>query len=105
MSNVDSRPRDVVLTFETSTASLDSLQKAAIKFTGLCAFEFLPQVDRVAVTISFPFLHEAGVDELVGRYRNEVLDQALRERISRETAQERNLILAYAFSNTKLIGQ
>ena len=105
MSNVDDRPRGVVLTFEPSVASLDALQRAAVKLTGLCSFDFAPAGDRIDVTVSFPFKHQVDTDEVIGRYRNEVLDQSLRERIATETAQERNLILAYAFSNTKLIGQ
>ncbi len=102
---MESDPRDVVLAFEPSVASLDVVQRAALKFTNLCAFEFSPHESGVEVTVKFPFRLEVDRDDLIGRFRNEVLDQALRERIAAETAQERNLILAYAFSNTKLIGQ
>ena len=105
MPSVEERPRDVVLPFENSVASLDCLQRAALKFSGLCTFCFSTTSDATTVTLSFPFAHQVAVDELVGRYQNEVLDQVLRERIAAETADERNLILAYAFSNTKLIGQ
>lgn len=105
MSNVDDGPQGIVLTFEPSVASLDTLQRAALKFTGLCSFDIAPAGDRLAVTVSFPFKHQVDTDEVIGRFRNEVLDQTLRERIASETAQERNLILAYAFSNTKLIEQ
>jgi His-Xaa-Ser system protein HxsD len=105
MQDVEERPRDVVLPFESAIASPDSLQRAALKFSGLCSFSFDTTAVGTTVTLSFPFAHQVAVDELIGRYRNEVLDQVLRERIARETADERNLILAYAFSNTKLIGQ
>lgn len=42
--------------------------------------------------------------EVAARFHNEVLDQKLRQTIADETKTERDLILAYAFSNTKLLG-
>ena len=102
---MDSDPREIVLRFEPQVASLDSIQRATLKFTNLCAFEFSSSDGGIALTVTFPFRHQVDRDELIGRLRNEILDQSLRERIANETAQERNLILAYAFSNTKLIGQ
>jgi His-Xaa-Ser system protein HxsD len=39
---------------------------------------------------------------LVADFRNEVLDQVLRERIRAETSDIRNLVLALAFSRTGL---
>ena len=103
MSNVDVCPRGGVLTFDPSVASLDTIQRAALKFTGLCSFDIAPNGNHLVVTVSFPFKHQVDTVEVIGRFRNEVLDQTLRERIASETVQERNLILAYAFSNTKLI--
>ena len=41
-------------------------------------------------------------EETLKDFRNEVLDQSLRERIRNETAEVRNLILSLAFSNTGL---
>jgi len=37
-------------------------------------------------------------------FHNELLEQKLRQTIADETKSERDLILAYAFSNTKLLG-
>jgi His-Xaa-Ser system protein HxsD len=45
---------------------------------------------------------EADADVLLADFRNEVLDQVLRERIRDETQDTRNLILAAAFSSTGL---
>jgi His-Xaa-Ser system protein HxsD len=43
------------------------------------------------------------VAALLADFRNEVVDQALRERIRDETQETRNLILALAFSHTGLV--
>ena len=43
------------------------------------------------------------VEAILAEFRNEVLDQTLRERIRGETQEVRNLILALAFSNTGLV--
>ena len=43
---------------------------------------------------------EPSDEESAAAFRNEVLDQVLRERIREETAAARNLILALAFSQT-----
>lgn len=56
----------------------------------LCAFEFPPGTSEVDA--------QAAVRE----FKDEVLDQDLRERISEETAPLRNAILAHAFSRTGL---
>ena len=42
-------------------------------------------------------------DDWIGRIKNEVLDQDLRDTLFKETANIRTLILANAFSNTGLI--
>jgi His-Xaa-Ser system protein HxsD len=51
---------------------------------------------------------KAGLDikssDIQARFQNELLDQHLRQTIAVETKVERDLILAYAFSNTKLLG-
>ena len=46
---------------------------------------------------------DADAEALVAEFRNEVLDQVLRERIRIETQEARNLILAVAFSGTGLV--
>lgn len=94
----------IQLEFDSRIYSVDTLQRAALKFTDACSFDFRLRGDIAEVAIA-P-LNEAytlKVDPLVASFRNEVLDQHLRSIIAKETENERNLILAYAFSNTKLI--
>jgi His-Xaa-Ser system protein HxsD len=46
---------------------------------------------------------ESPIADIADKFRHEVLDQDLRDTISKETASIRQLILANAFSNTGLI--
>lgn len=96
--------RVLSIRFDRAIYSVETLQRAALKFTDACSFDFRLAEDAVEVTIA-PLndtyaLHEA---ELQGRFRNEVLDQHLRAIVAKETENERNFILAHAFSNSKLI--
>jgi His-Xaa-Ser system protein HxsD len=102
---MDSETRNgISVRFDAEAYDLGVLQKAAMKFTEFCAFNFrLESNNQIAVEISFPFSVVPDAEQLLGQYQNEVLDQSLRARIAEETETERNLILAYAFSNTKLV--
>ncbi len=92
--------------FERAVYSLETLQKAALKFTNVCSFAF--ETTDSATVVSITRLRSIEVTDLndVARlFQNEVLDQHLRWLVAKETEAERNLILSYAFSNTKLIDQ
>lgn len=92
------------LEFDARLFSIDVVERAALKFSEHCSFSFsLPSDTTIAVDIDLREGRAASISQLVASLRNEVLDQQLRERIAKETESERNLILAYAFSNTKLI--
>jgi His-Xaa-Ser system protein HxsD len=91
--------------FDTRVFGLPLIQKACLKFSAAAAFAFALESDhilRVEVTPTGAF--EFGAEAFTAQLHNEVLDQSLRETVARETEKERDLILAYAFSNTKLIG-
>jgi len=94
---------EVVL--DAACYSLDIAQRAAIKFTDLASFEFVAAPKQLCVRIQM--FADAGVaaTRLAQVFRNELLDQALRARIFEETATERNLILAHAFSRSRLASQ
>jgi His-Xaa-Ser system protein HxsD len=84
--------------------SLEVVQRAAFKCTDVASFAFSLGGDHdldVIATVN-PGMN---VDPaaLTARFQNEVLDQKLRQTIADETKSERDLILAYAFSNTKLL--
>ncbi len=90
---------------DTRVYSLDVAQRAAFKCTDLASFEFtLVPEHEITVTATVKSGITIAPHEFHARFRNELLDQKLRQTVAEETKNERDLILAYAFSNTKLFG-
>lgn len=90
--------------FDAAVYSVETLQRAALKFTDACSFDFRVGAEGLEVSVSsLTETYGLRTDEIAAKYRNEVLDQHLRAIVAKETENERNLILAHAFSNTKLI--
>lgn len=103
MTNV---PRSAGVSFELDLAifSLTSIKKVAYRFGDRCYVELTaPTENTLRITLN-PKTAVVRDDELEGEFRNEVLDQDLRERVLTETEGVRNLLLAQAFSQTSLIG-
>jgi His-Xaa-Ser system protein HxsD len=90
------------LSFDTAVASLDAVQRSAYRLSDRLSCDISVGAGAINVTIH-PADPKADVDALLGDFRNEVLDQVLRERIRAETADVRNLVLALAFSKTGLV--
>jgi His-Xaa-Ser system protein HxsD len=99
----DFEPGVSVFVFSTDIFSLNVIKRAAYRFTNRFSFEFTIDgnaINCIAAPLE-PLLREDLLKFEAG-FRNEVLDQDLRQRISEETAPIRNTILAYAFSRTEL---
>lgn len=97
--------KSTVVNFDSRVVRLEAIKKAAYRFG-----------DRLSIGIELiePCLVRATLeprvvtdddrtDHLVGEFRNEVLDQELREVVAKETEAVRNLILVQAFSKTALL--
>ena len=85
--------------------SLEVAQRAAFRCTDLASFEFaLASETEIVVTASVNSGISIDPAGFRARYNNELLDQKLRQTVAEETKNERDLILAFAFSNTKLLG-
>ena len=92
------------LDIDLGVYSLDSLKRAAYRFSDRFATEIT--VDRQIATCKLTFPTDRtseSVESVVAAFRRELLDQDLRETIRRETEGVRNLILAHAFSKTGLV--
>lgn len=91
--------------FPSAIYTIETIQRAALKLTGFCSFDFdATHSELIRVRLNSLATHQVvDVVELVSRLKNEVLDQHLRAIVARETETERNLILAYTFSKTKLV--
>jgi His-Xaa-Ser system protein HxsD len=90
------------LVFDVSAYSVDSIQRAAYRFSDRLAIDLAQTSEGFLCTLLISDEFSESVDEIAVEFRNEVLDQVLRERIRSETEGVRNVILALAFSNTGL---
>lgn len=94
----------VEVEFDESVYSLDIVQRASLKYSDLASIA-IGRVAPGSLCAKVTLFDDAGISapELGRILVNEVLDQALRERIAEQTSTERNLILSYTFSRSKLI--
>lgn len=90
---------------DTTVYSVLALKKAAYRLADRCSVVIgVPEETRVAISFTCAGSNgEDAVRDCVRRFFEEAGDYDLRERIANETAPLRNLILAHAFSRTKLI--
>jgi His-Xaa-Ser system protein HxsD len=94
------------LTFSSKAFSVETIKKAAYRFSDMLSSEIVPLSDETECVLHFPsdFTGEAQCENFVAAFRNEVLDQDLRSIVSKETEATRNAILAFALSKTGLQG-
>lgn len=89
---------------DTTVYALTALKKAAYRIADRCSVVIgPPDGSRVAVSFSSASGGDDGLRDGVRAFFEHALDYDLRERIATETAPLRNLILAHAFSRTKLV--
>lgn len=95
----------IKLVFSLDVYSLETIKKAAYKFTDKVSFDFNKTDDKtLEVTISsITTQPEIELEYIAKQFNNEVLDQDLRGIIASQTEATRNLILAQAFSRTNLL--
>jgi len=88
------------LFFDKKVFQIDTIKRALYRFADNCSFDISCVDDEIRVVI---VTYNNDINELIAKIRNEVIDQDLRDTISKETHDIRILILANAFSNTGLI--
>lgn len=88
------------ISFDANVHSVDAVQRAAYRFSDRLSCEVSNGGGSIEVVLHLD--EDADAETLVAEFRNEVLDQVLRERIRSETEDVRKLILAMAFSQTRL---
>ncbi|MFO9420849.1 His-Xaa-Ser system protein HxsD, partial [Legionella pneumophila serogroup 1] len=85
--------------------SLNAIKKVCYQFSSTFSVK-LEKIDEENVKVFFMFsepLTSEKIDFIISSFYQALLDQDLREIVSRETEGVRNLILAHAFSKTTLI--
>jgi len=91
-----------IVTIDTRIYPLPALIKTAYWFTGRC-FVHLEFQNEQTIAVRLKTKPNLPIQELTGEFTNHLLDQTLREKLSKETEAFRNLIVAHALSNTCLI--
>jgi len=92
------------LDLDLEAYSLDSVKRSAYRFSDQFAFDLVVEGRVARCTLIFPDAVSAeAIETSVVAFRKELLDQDLRQAIRSETANVRNVILAHAFSQTRLV--
>ena len=95
--------KDATLEFDAKVYRLSAIKKAAYKFGDRFHVDIRINSDNVIFCEVHPKAGVTITGELLGEFRNEVLDQDLREMVAEETNPIRRLLLAQVFSATSLI--
>jgi His-Xaa-Ser system protein HxsD len=96
----------LTMRFDGKLYSPAAVKKAVYKYAADCGAILEMSGDDILVTLSFSeFFTQEQKNKVARSFCNEVIDQELREQISRETEPVRNLILAHAFSRTSLLAE
>src|SRR3954471_10780627 len=93
------------LRFDAAAYSTDAIQRAAYRFMDRLSVDLASANGSIDCTLHMSTEDSADADRTASDFRNEVLDQVLRERIRGETEGVRNVILALAFADTGLTGE
>lgn len=91
------------LSFEAALHSADAIQRAVYNLSDRLSCDIATDAGAFRCTLHLPDGSEAELEALIADFRNEVLDETLRERVREQTHDVRNLILALAFSETGLV--
>ena len=81
---------------------MECVKKALYKFADKAGFEISQDGKEITVSI-IKISDDVNLDNLLNQLRNEVIDQDLRQLVAQETSTIRELILANAFSKTKMV--
>jgi His-Xaa-Ser system protein HxsD len=91
------------VSLDATAYSADAIQRAAYRFCDRLSLELTTVEGTFRCVVHVETDDDDMADATISDFRNEVLDQTLRERIRTETEDVRNLSLALAFSNTDLV--
>jgi His-Xaa-Ser system protein HxsD len=99
-------PVSQTLVFSSHVYSVDTIKKAAYRFSDVLSVDIVPGHDQIECVLYFisESSEEEHAERIVAAFKNEVLDQDLRSTISKETETIRNAVLAFALSKTGLQG-
>lgn len=93
----------ITLAFDERVYSVETIQKASYRFINKLTVDFELNDNAILCHLTFDGNHsESSLQKLEANFKKEILDQHLRQLISKETETVRNLILSATFLNTDL---
>lgn len=104
MNGISIEPNGFSLSVETSIYSIEAIKRTAYKFADRASVIINPG-PAYSVSVTFNFIGQNAKHDpkqVISDFCNELLDQDLRELIKKETGALRNVIIAHAFSGTRL---
>jgi His-Xaa-Ser system protein HxsD len=104
MSTVIATDKQVFkLELDVNVYSLEVCKKACYALMNYISCQLASSESHITITASINGDYTEDVDQMKALLFDELLDYSLRESISSQTENLRNIILSNAFSNTKLI--
>ena len=99
-------PVSRTLVFSSEVYSIETIKKAAYRFSGVLSVDIIPRSAEIECILHFLSdpKEEEHAQRIVDAFKNEILDQDLRAIIAKETEATRNAILAFPLSKTGLQG-
>lgn len=92
------------LRLDKTVYSLEAVQKAAYRFIDRLVIVISQDEQQLLCDIDSVEGIDKSFEEILARFKQELLDQQLRRQIKEETESVRNLILSFAFSRSGLQG-
>lgn len=96
------RPPSLTVRFDRRTTELGSIQRAVYALADVFTTDIRVEGRDFVCSLTASTI-DATEGTIEAQFRREVNDQTLRQRISKETAEIRNLIFAVAYANTGLV--
>ena len=97
----------LILKVDSTVYSKPCLFRTCYKFTDRC-YVFLSHDEddqKTIITVLSPKAESVDLNQLSGEFFNELLDQQVRDSLSKETGELRNLIVAQAFAEGNLLDE
>ncbi len=97
----------LILKVDSTVYSKPCLFRTCYKFTDRC-YVFLSRDEdnqKTIITVLSPKAESVDLNQLSGEFFNELLDQQVRDSLSKETGELRNLIFAQAFAEGNLLDE
>ena len=93
--------KELIVNFDLNVVSLVSVQKAFYRFMDEVSADITTENSKLVCAVKFKQAASTdNISEFEAKLRNEVLDNVLREKVFKETAELRNLVLGLAFSRS-----